>query len=683
MFAQVEFKTESGTYYNPFSIELSGNEIYYTLDGTDPTKNSTKYTGSISIDDFGTSTTIKAASFANDKRSEVVTATYELKVAAPTFSEKGGIYEKVEELSLKTETTGATIYYNDRGEDPKSAGSKLFGALSVLSTKTVRAVAFITDAKGNKIYSDISSELYIISPVKLFTSVKQINDGKYAISNNNKVAVPLYKENKNGNLEALNVNSLKNRYIETFEFNSFTFTAIEDGYSIKTAPPYNLFLSVNDEEGFCATKESSIWKIEIDEETLRATISQNGKIIAYDIERNVFSTFAKEDITNEKHELPILYNSIEYPTITITPESGDTLKEFSKVTITCDRGLVYKDSESSYAYYTVGYDYAKKEFNYYKTIDENTVEFSFKRPIKNNEEYKVVIPANLITIDPNGFAQKNKEIIIRYTVINKDILELNIANPANNDTIRNLQYLYFEFNQEITPNIDATTVIKDGKGNEFPLSISKKDAWGENCQDNALCLMTESPITTPGEYQFVLKQSYVCAKDSAELTIQGDLTYIFTVEESLKIEKITPNSEITYKSVNEIVFNFNKLATSNIATIVVTDSESNSYNFNKVTTEEESNSFTFVTETPITTTGTYTFTIADNSFYCENKHSDMNEIESIAETKFTFNVDSVTTIENIEANKEASETYDLAGRRVNEITNAGIYIVNGKKTVVK
>ena len=43
----------------------------------------------------------------------------------------------------------------------------------------------------------------------------------------------------------------------------------------------------------------------------------------------------------------------------------------------------------------------------------------------------------------------------------------------------------------------------------------------------------------------------------------------------------------------------------------------------------------------------------------------------------------VTSIENIAVENEATVIYDITGRRVNEITNAGIYIVNGKKVFVK
>ena len=45
--------------------------------------------------------------------------------------------------------------------------------------------------------------------------------------------------------------------------------------------------------------------------------------------------------------------------------------------------------------------------------------------------------------------------------------------------------------------------------------------------------------------------------------------------------------------------------------------------------------------------------------------------------------DAVTNIENAVAEKGANVIYDLTGRKVNSIETAGIYIVNGKKVLVK
>ena len=42
-----------------------------------------------------------------------------------------------------------------------------------------------------------------------------------------------------------------------------------------------------------------------------------------------------------------------------------------------------------------------------------------------------------------------------------------------------------------------------------------------------------------------------------------------------------------------------------------------------------------------------------------------------------------TAIENVEVENEVKVIYDLTGRRVEAITAPGIYIVNGKKTLVK
>ena len=50
---------------------------------------------------------------------------------------------------------------------------------------------------------------------------------------------------------------------------------------------------------------------------------------------------------------------------------------------------------------------------------------------------------------------------------------------------------------------------------------------------------------------------------------------------------------------------------------------------------------------------------------------------------YGFNWDGTTAIENVEVENEVKAIYDLTGRRVEEITAPGVYIVNGKKVLVK
>lgn len=71
------FTPAAGEYYGTQSVTLScataGAEVYYTLDGIDPTSASTKYTGAISI---ASTTTIKAVAIKGENSSAVVSATY-------------------------------------------------------------------------------------------------------------------------------------------------------------------------------------------------------------------------------------------------------------------------------------------------------------------------------------------------------------------------------------------------------------------------------------------------------------------------------------------------------------------------------------------------------------------------------------------------------------------------------
>lgn len=74
------FSPEAGTYTESQNVtitcETEGATIYYTVDGTEPTKASTQYTAAIEISE---TTTIKAVAYVGEVSSRVETATYEIK----------------------------------------------------------------------------------------------------------------------------------------------------------------------------------------------------------------------------------------------------------------------------------------------------------------------------------------------------------------------------------------------------------------------------------------------------------------------------------------------------------------------------------------------------------------------------------------------------------------------------
>jgi hypothetical protein len=56
-------------------------------------------------------------------------------------------------------------------------------------------------------------------------------------------------------------------------------------------------------------------------------------------------------------------------------------------------------------------------------------------------------------------------------------------------------------------------------------------------------------------------------------------------------------------------------------------------------------------------------------------------VQNAKALKFDFNT---TAVENVKVETEGKKViFDLSGRRVNEMTQPGIYIVNGKKVMVK
>ncbi len=619
--ATPEFSVEAGTQYNPFSVEIAAEEgatVYYTLDGTEPTTESAVYSEAIAFNEFGTSTTLKAIAAVDGELSNVASATYSLEVAAPVFSVKGGVYEKLTgttALQFSCETEGATIYYNNRGGDPKTEGSKSYGSLSVLSTAEVKAVAYV-EVEGEKIYSAVASEKYYISPVKPFEKATEFVAGEYLIYSQGYLAQTLSETKSYDYLPQLAVEANGN-FIETNTFYAFTFTEVEGGYTIQDTFGRYVYMT-GTYNSFNLAKEmpteGAVWTVAIDEATGEATITNvaKNKYIQYSSQYKSYGSYASAQTNGH---MPTLYKLGEYPTMTVTPENWATVPAFDKVTITCESGISINETDENYPYYTIGWDNTPYEFDNKVIVDENTIELTFNKPIEDNGDYRVVLPAGLFTLNPDGLAMPSAKVQNTITVENLNVLEVAYANPDNGSTVKSIEYLYFEFNQNIVDNV-SNAVITNENGDEFPLTVTDTDGWGEQCPYNALCLKAAEPITAPGVYTFVLKKQYVCAEANAAVTIAEELTYTFTIVEGLKIANITPANGAEVEAIEDILIEFNKEITCMAEAFYMTSDKGAEYyltpSFNdKENNELPYNSIRLVAETPITAAGTYTLYIED------------------------------------------------------------------------
>lgn len=145
----------TGNQTTTITCGTAGASIYYTLDGSVPTTSSTAYSSSVTIDH---SCTLKAKAFKDGLTdSEVASATYTIKMETPSFSPAGGTYDVTQSVTLSS-TAGATIYYTLDGTTPTTSSTEYSSAISVSSTKTIKALA----VKANCNNSDIGSATYTL-----------------------------------------------------------------------------------------------------------------------------------------------------------------------------------------------------------------------------------------------------------------------------------------------------------------------------------------------------------------------------------------------------------------------------------------------------------------------------------------------------------------------------------------
>lgn len=144
--AAPEASLPSGAYTSARDITLScespGAEIYYSLDGSEPTRASTLYSGPIHVDH---SLTLKAKALKPGWRdSETASMDYEITgtAAAPFFSLKPGSYTTAQTLFISCATSEAQIHYTLSGEDPSKKDKLYKKPINLSDSAVVKARAF-------------------------------------------------------------------------------------------------------------------------------------------------------------------------------------------------------------------------------------------------------------------------------------------------------------------------------------------------------------------------------------------------------------------------------------------------------------------------------------------------------------------------------------------------------------
>jgi hypothetical protein len=157
------FSVPSGTYTSAQTVAIadttSGVRIYYTLNGANPTIQSTLYTGPVKID---SSCTLQAIAVGEGGTpSKVGFASYLLNAAAPVLSPPSGRYPGIVTVTMTSASPDASIFYTTNGSAPTAASTRYTGPFVVHTSETLSAIAIETGFTS----SSVVKAIYIMGPV--------------------------------------------------------------------------------------------------------------------------------------------------------------------------------------------------------------------------------------------------------------------------------------------------------------------------------------------------------------------------------------------------------------------------------------------------------------------------------------------------------------------------------------
>lgn len=197
-------------------------------------------------------------------------------------------------------------------------------------------------------------------------------------------------------------------------------------------------------------------------------------------------------------------------------------------------------------------------------------------------------------------------------------------------------------------------------------------------------LTLKETITEPGEYTLHIPADYFCAGEQFDSENTKEFNASFTIEEAVEpivCELVTdPKNGSTVTSLQHIVLTFkgvNEVGNGNGMISVKKDGEEIARIDAEIDFDLDMNQMVINLANALTEQGIYTFDIPAGYFLNENG-------DELPAFTLTYGIGVETGINQVTTlNAAANKIYTLSGLRVNGKLVPGVYIINGKKVIVK
>lgn len=246
--------------------------------------------------------------------------------------------------------------------------------------------------------------------------------------------------------------------------------------------------------------------------------------------------------------------------------------------------------------------------------------------------------------------------------------------------------------QYFTVGTDADLLEISGKGQAKLVQVSSGQGpvmTGYLIGYTMALLETPNPIKAAGEWKVVIPEGYYNLEKDGVVYPSPAFEKVFKIgtPEDFKIVSMDPENNSTVSSLSKVLLTFNYPPMDCYDVLKVVNASGDS--ICAVTAhcyDEEGNwydgwlSMRLALSDTIVEKGTYYIQIPDSTI---KKQAD--QLTPIAPTTLVYHVDGsqATGILPVVNNSAIGAIYDLTGRRVEQVTTPGVYIVNGRKRFIK